>query len=69
MLRVRRRAGRVPCRLQPPYNELRPHQNLGGMTQAEVWEGIDPFHAPAALKAVDFIEGWAGLLAAFRIRR
>lgn len=50
------------------YNELRPHQNLGGATPIEAWRGIDPFHAPTE-KAVDFVQGWDGLLAGFRIRR
>jgi putative transposase len=51
------------------YNERRPHQNLGGMTPLEAWEGTDPFHAPREPKAVEFVEGWDGLLAGFRIRR
>jgi putative transposase len=51
------------------YNELRPHQNLGGMTPTEAWQGIDPFHAPREPNAVEFVEGWDGLLAGFRIRR
>lgn len=51
------------------YNELRPYQNLGGMTPLEAWEGIDPFHAPRELKAVEFVDGWDGLLVGFRIRR
>jgi putative transposase len=51
------------------YNELRPHLNLGGMTPLEAWEGIDPFHTPGKLKAVQFVEGWDGLLAGLRIRR
>jgi putative transposase len=51
------------------HNEWRPHQNLGGMTPVEAWQGIDPFHAPSKPKAVDFIESWDGLLAGFRIRR
>lgn len=51
------------------YNQLRPHQNLGGMTPQEAWLKIDPFHAPSRPKAVEFIEGWDGLLAGLRIRR
>ena len=51
------------------HNELRPHQNLGGMTPVEAWQGTDPFHAPREPKAVEFVEGWEGLLLGFRIRR
>jgi putative transposase len=51
------------------YNELRPHQNLGGAPPLEAWQGVDPFHAPGQPKAVDFMESWDGLLAGFRIRR
>ena len=51
------------------YNGLRPHQNLGGLTPMEAWEGIDPFHAPVTSKEIVFTEGWDGLLCGFRIRR
>lgn len=51
------------------YNTLRPHQNLGGMTPAEAWQHIDPFHAPMPPKDVRFVEGWGGLMGGFRIRR
>ncbi|MDZ4282435.1 MAG: integrase core domain-containing protein [Hydrogenophaga sp.] len=51
------------------YNELRPHQSLGGMTPSDAWNGVDPFHAPQPPKEVRFVEGWAGLMAGFRIRR
>ncbi len=51
------------------YNTIRPHQNLGGMTPQEAWDGVDPFHAPQAPKEVRFVEGWDGLIAGFRIRR
>jgi putative transposase len=51
------------------YNELRPHQGLGGLTPLEAWQGIDPFHAPNEPKTVELIEGRGGLLVGFRIRR
>ena len=51
------------------YNELRPHQNLGGTTPAEAWQHIDPFHAPAPPKDVRFVEGWDGFMGGFRIRQ
>lgn len=51
------------------YNELRPHQNLGGCTPAEAWQHIDPFHAPQPPREVRFVEGWGGLMGGFRIRR
>lgn len=51
------------------YNTLRPHQNLGGMTPQEAWDGVDPFYAPQAPKEVRFVKGWRGLIAGFRIRR
>lgn len=51
------------------YNEVRPHQNLGGMTPTEAWQHIDPFHAPMPPKDVHFVDGWGGLMAGFRRRR
>jgi transposase InsO family protein len=51
------------------YNEIRPHQGLGGMTPAEAWSGIDPFHAPHAPSDVRFVQAWDGLLRGFHIRR
>jgi transposase InsO family protein len=28
------------------YNDIRPHQNLGGCTPLEAWQGIDPYSQP-----------------------
>jgi putative transposase len=51
------------------YNNIRPHQNLGGLTPLEAWERIDPFHAPAPSKEIAFAKDWDGLLCGFYIRR
>ncbi len=49
------------------YNHVRPHQNLGGLTPAEVWAGVDPFaHRP---KREYWFEAWDGLLCGYYLRR
>ncbi len=42
------------------YNHVRPHQHLGGMTPAEVWNGIDIF--TKSPKQEYWFEAWDGLL-------
>jgi transposase InsO family protein len=49
------------------YNHVRPHQNLGGLTPAEAWSGIDPY-ARAPKQAIWF-EGWGGMLTGYYLRR
>ena len=45
------------------YNAVRPHQNLGGRTPLESWNGIGPYqHVP---KRVEWFEAWDGLLNGF----
>jgi putative transposase len=49
------------------YNHVRPHQNLTGLTSAEVWSGASPFaHAP---KGEYWFEAWDGLLTGYYLRR
>jgi len=46
---------------------VRPHQNLGGLTPAEAWSGIDPY--AAAPKQAIWFEGWGGMLTGYYLRR
>jgi len=49
------------------YNEIRPHQNLGGATPMEAWQGID---LDAKLpRRMEWFEGWDGRLVGFHMRR
>ncbi len=47
------------------YTHIRPHQNLGGRTPAEVWCGIDPYTKPP--KRECWFEAWDGLLTGYRL--
>jgi len=49
------------------YNHIRPHQNLGGKTPAEVWSGDDPYTKPP--KQEHWFEAWDGLLMGYDLRR
>lgn len=49
------------------YNQVRPHQNLGGRTPAEAWMGVNPF--AATIKNEYWFEAWDGLLQGFYLRR
>jgi putative transposase len=49
------------------YNHVRPHQNLAGLTPAEVWAGADPFAHGA--KREYWFEAWDGLLSGYYLRR
>ena len=49
------------------YNEVRPHQNLGGATPMEAWTAIDPYAKPP--KRVAWFEDWEGRLVGFHMRR
>jgi transposase InsO family protein len=49
------------------YNHIRPHENLGGQTPGEAWEGVDPYRARP--KRIEYFEAWDGLLTGFYIRR
>jgi len=48
------------------YNHVRPHQNLGGRTPAEVWQGIDIYTNKS--KQEYWFEAWDGLLTGFYFR-
>ena len=48
------------------YNHIRPHQNLGGRTPAEVWCGINPF--VKSPKHTRWFEAWNGLLVGYCLR-
>ena len=49
------------------HNEVRPHQNLYGLTPYEVWHHIDPYGK--ALWRTSWYSGWSGLLTGFVHRR
>lgn len=51
------------------YNALRPHQALAGATPKQAREGVDPWHAPQPPRQVRFVEGWAGRMVGFVLRR
>jgi transposase InsO family protein len=48
------------------YNHVRPHQNLGGRTPAEMWSGNDIFTAKP--KKELWFESWDGLLTGYYLR-
>jgi putative transposase len=49
------------------YNELRPHQHLGGCTPNEIWNNIDIHQNPP--KKIQHFSYWNGLLSGYYIRR
>ncbi|MFZ4481102.1 MAG: integrase core domain-containing protein [Rhodoferax sp.] len=52
------------------FNHIRTHQNLGGLTPAESWQGLVPtdiFQAPP--KSVKLVQALDGLLVGYHIRR
>lgn len=49
------------------YNQVRPHQHLGGATPAEMWAGVNPF--TAKIKGEYWFEAWDGLLQGYYLRR
>jgi transposase InsO family protein len=48
------------------YNHIRPHQNLGGRTPAEVWQGVDVYAKRPQREY--WFEAWAGLLTGLYLR-
>ena len=51
------------------YNQIRPHQNLGGLTPLEAWDGVDAFDPNQPPKENRFYQAWDGLLCGFHIQR
>jgi putative transposase len=49
------------------YNEVRPHQHLGGATPYEAWHGMDPY--VCSPKSAHWFEAWNGLLTGYYLRR
>ncbi|MBS7349591.1 MAG: transposase, partial [Comamonas sp.] len=52
------------------FNNVRPHQNLGGLTPAEAWQGLTPidiFQSPP--KSAQLVRMLDGLLVGYHIRR
>ncbi len=53
------------------YNQIRPHQNLGGLTPDETWQGqtmADLQRANAQAQG-QWVEALGGLLVGYRMRR
>jgi transposase InsO family protein len=48
------------------YNHIRPHQNLGGRTPAEVWHGVDVYAKRPQREY--WFEAWDGLLTGIYLR-
>ena len=48
------------------YNQVRPHQHLGGATPAEAWAGVNPF--ATRIKNESWFEAWDGLLQGYYLR-
>lgn len=48
------------------YNHVRPHQNLGGRTPAEVWADMDVYTIKPKTEA--WFEAWEGLLTGYYLR-
>jgi len=48
------------------YNHVRPHQNLGGRTPEEVWNGVDVYKKE--VKQEYWFEAWDGLLTGFYLK-
>jgi hypothetical protein len=40
------------------YNQIRPHQNLGGLTPLEAWDGVDAFDPNQPPKEIKFYQAW-----------
>jgi putative transposase len=52
------------------YNEVRPHQALGGLTPSEAWAGVDwQYVCEKPLKTVASYSAWNGQLVGFVMRR
>ena len=52
------------------YNEVRPHQNLSGLTPAEKWQGLTPVDLEQMpIRSVHEVRLFDGLLAGYWIRR
>lgn len=52
------------------FNDVRPHQNLGGLTPAEAWQGLTPidiFRTPP--KSAQLVQLLDGLLVGYHLRR
>ena len=52
------------------YNYVRPHQNLGGLTPAEAWQGLTPIDIfQTRPKSAQLVQMLDGLLVGYHIRR
>ena len=52
------------------FNHVRTHQNLGGLTPAEAWEGLTPIDlAQTPPKSARLVQALDGLLVGYHIRR
>lgn len=52
------------------FNDVRPHQNLGGLTPAEAWQGLTPIDIfRTSPKSAQLVQMLDGLLVGYHIRR
>ena len=57
------------CEFKLFYNYVRPHQNLNGLTPAEVWQGVNQKDIQQNTKSPQLVQALDGLLVGYYLRR